>query len=201
MLMIRSAAVVVLLAAVYQASGFVSTRRRQRQPSAIIRSPNNAVHTGDSDVRWGLGTLLTPADGVAENLALSQSQQSSYSSLESPSTREAVQRWARKPSKSSNPGDDDVAVQQRPGMATQLGGWSYARTVLSGMNKPKDGGGDSDGSGRESSGASGASGAASAAAGSGGGTSGDKGSSGGVPAKGGRVGGEKTGRVGLGGDG
>lgn len=37
MLMIRSAAVVVLLAAVYQASGFVSTRRRQHQPSAIIR--------------------------------------------------------------------------------------------------------------------------------------------------------------------
>lgn len=34
------------------------------------------------------------------------------------------------------------------GMATQLGGWSYARTVLSNMSKAKGGGGNADGDGK-----------------------------------------------------
>eukprot|EP00752_Nemacystus_decipiens_P010745 g9566.t2 len=183
--MIRGTAVLLLLGAVDQASGFVSTKRLHRRSS--------------TSTNVGLGG---PGPSMLEGLALSQHSSATF---DSPATR-AASKWSD-PGRGDRRGEaqhsEAEVVQPRPGMATQLGGWSYARTVFSNLGKSKSG--EDNGTGASSTESSGAThGApASAGGGSGGGAGGsDQGKSAdGAKTSSKAVEGEKGQGVGLGGGG
>eukprot|EP00903_Cladosiphon_okamuranus_P011557 g10877.t2 len=182
-----------------QTSSFVRTKRNHRRPSTDV----------------GLGGPPTP---MLEHVALSQHH---HVSFESPATRAAaVERGSRevRPTASntkwpkSGPGDmqdepqqveAEVVVQLRPGMATQLGGWSYARTVFSNLGKSKPNDDDDVGGGSADSGGAAHGAPTSAGGGSGGGAGGDDHSQSTDGSKGSSKAGEgdKGQGVGLGGDG
>ncbi|CAM9440715.1 unnamed protein product, partial [Scytosiphon promiscuus] len=163
--------VLVLLAAVGQASGFIVAKRRYHGPSSGTRQPNRAAQAGDgidSEAR------LVPSQ---DHLTLSREAPYSFKRF---GARKLPLWGAVNPAlpARSDRGDDaaETVVQPRPGMETQLGGWSYARTVLTNRGKAKDGaGGQGAASGSSSAGST--SGAAQSAGSSG---DGGRGSSDGV---------------------
>ncbi|CAM9144494.1 unnamed protein product [Ectocarpus sp. 12 AP-2014] len=171
MILQTAMAAATLLAAVDQTSGFVSTRRRHHESSS---SPGtrHSYSGGDGLASGGAPVTSTTVDH------LTLSRESPYP-FESSAARTVRGLVATKRSKRSNRGGHNGGtVQARPGMETQLGGWSYARTVLTNLSK---------GAGREGEGGTEESGDATAAAGgsaqlSSGGSSGGKGADG-APAK------------------
>ncbi|CAM9165879.1 unnamed protein product, partial [Laminaria digitata] len=130
--MIRAGA--VLLLAADHTSGFVGTSRRHRASSNRLsgRVPSDGV--------LNAGTRLSPT-------SLYLSRETTVNSLRSFTTLtdgflQGLGLARRLPERSGRRSGRGGAVKTRPGMATQLGGWSYARTVLSNVNKDSGDGGE-----------------------------------------------------------
>ncbi|CAB1113955.1 unnamed protein product [Ectocarpus sp. CCAP 1310/34] len=182
-------AAAVLLATVDQTSGFISTRRRHH---GLSSSPGTRHSYSGGDGLASGGAQLTST--TVDHLTLSRESPYPFESSAARAVRGLVA--TKRSKRSSRGGGNGATVQPRPGMETQLGGWSYARTVLTNLSK---------GAGREGEGGTEESGDAAAAAGgsaqsSSGGSSGGKGADG-APAKENKGAGGGGAGLGLGGGG